>query len=610
MRNQILGSQERQELAQQHERMEEDAHLQAECEQVMAVSDYIRGLEAASSQVSRVEAPADDSKAAWHASCAPSEGKGHAAVEAAYEMIRDRGDTLRTERMAGARPCRDKVLSLWMSQQERRKGDYNDLRKKYYSLPDEDKVVILEKFLMSEVCAENEVYRVDAIRQLARHLFKMAPEEVQTSVAQAGRKEKQRKYFINSVSRLLLTWVGAWGRIPMDHLRHPLSSKTDIEDVCAMLCQHPLVSALWVRIQARIEEMVANVMKPHRYTVSLELCTATFCSRGEVQLHVHMFAQSASQGQPFRVERPADLALFGVPPNLGPGTEAGNLTMTAARGRSANEANAASGHYYLAMPKVGKVFPHVGNCEPWKDYGVRAAWITQHWQTNKLSDDAAVGEYVKCKNNVHQNVQNVYAHQRLKRQLQEREQVSLTQRSMKLNTAPPVFIPEVMAWMDTFSNVEMRYSFLVLEGQSCCGKTQFARALMGPEACFVADCSGKNHPDLRDFQRQKHRVLLFDEIAAQRVIEYKKLFQAGNEEVLCGSSPTNQHSYKINVHATMIIVASNKWSQQLSELSEEDHQWLALNSLHLRIFGPLWQNAINQGRPPHYSVVRAWEPQH
>jgi hypothetical protein len=166
--------------------MKKRTQLQAECGENAFVSDYIRDLEAAFSQMSRVEAPADDSKAAWHASCAPSEEKRHVAVEAAYVMMRDRGDTLRIQRMAEVKQCRDKVLGLWMSQQERRKGDYNGLNK-YHSLFDEDKAVILERFLMSEVCAESEVYRVDAIRQLARHLFKMAPEEC-SSVPQTARR--------------------------------------------------------------------------------------------------------------------------------------------------------------------------------------------------------------------------------------------------------------------------------------------------------------------------------------------------------------------------------------------------------------------------------------
>jgi hypothetical protein len=54
----------------------------------------------------------------------------------------------------------------------------------------------------------------------------------------------------------------------------------------------------------------------------------------------------------------------------------------------------------------------------------------------------------------------------------------------------------------------------------------------------------------------------------------------------------------------MLIVASNQWSQQLGELSEDDYHWLARNSLHLRIYGPLWCNDANGGRAPPYSVVR------
>jgi hypothetical protein len=363
-----------------------------------------------------------------------------------------------------------------------------------------------------------------------------------------------------------------------------------------------MVPALWTAILARMDVILDSVLKPYRYTYSLEMCTDTFRSRGEIQLHVHMFIESNDKH--FRVEKSVQLELFGVHPNLSLTSEAANLPLTPARGRSANAANAASGHYYLAMPKRGKVFQHIANCEPWKDYNVKVQWITQHWQTCKLSDDAAKAEYVNCKINVEQHVRNVEAQQRIKREEQEKEDASRTQKNIAVFTAAPVLIPEVLTWMETFRSVEMRYRFLVLEGPSCCGKTQFARGLVGPDRCFVADCSGKNHPDLRAFRRKQHTVLLFDEISAARVLEYKKLFQAGNEEVLCGSSPTNQFSYKINVHQTMLIVASNQWSQQLGELSEDDYHWLARNSLHLRIYGPLWCNDANGGRAPPYSVVR------
>jgi hypothetical protein len=595
---------------------DEMEYLQAQCEEVEAARDFREELKAASSQVSRVEAAADDSTAAWHASCA-RRSSGEAAkedeppaedhVEAAYAMIRDRGEGLRKEPLAtGGKKLRDKVMSFWMKQATpQQKGGYNTLRKSYYSLPKEDKVVTLEKFLMSEHCDADELLRADSMRQLARYLFDMAPADAKAERSAASRKGKgkgkgkKRPYFINTVSRLMLTWIGPWGRIAMHHLRVPLSSETAIDDVCTILRQHPMVPALWCAIQERIEEIVDSVLKPYRYTASLELCTDTFYSRGEVQLHVHMFIESNTT--PFRVEKPADLHLFGTHPNLSLQSEAGNLPLTAARGRSSNVANAASGHYYLAMPKKGKVFPHLANCEPWKDYNVKVQWIHMHWQTCKLTNPAARAEYVNCKIHIEHHVKNVDVHTRIMRELQEKEYASRTQRAIAKITAPPVFIKDVEDWKKDFETVKMRYNFLVLEGDSQCGKTQYARSLIDPSSCFVADCSGTNHPDLRAFQHREHKVLLFDEISAERVIGMKKLFQAGNEPVLCGSSPTNQCSYTINVHGTMLVVASNNWSDQLAMLPDEDHRWLAANSIHLRIFGFLWQCDANKGEAPPYS---------
>ena len=131
-----------------------------------------------------------------------------------------------------------------------------------------------------------------------------------------------------------------------------------------------------------------------RYTASMELCVDTLRTEGHLQLHAHMFLQSGYNAQhpPFRVQHASSLALCGVVPHASGNVSAQGQT-SKARGRNSNESSAATGHYYLAMPKVDKVFKHWANVEPWNGYPVRDVWITQYWQQNKLSDAAAKGEF-------------------------------------------------------------------------------------------------------------------------------------------------------------------------------------------------------------------------
>ena len=81
-----------------------------------------------------------------------------------------------------------------------------------------------------------------------------------------------------------------------------------------------------------------------------------------------------------------------------------------------------------------------------------------------------------------------------------------------------------------------RLKFLVLEGASCVGKTQLAISLFGHELTYVCNCQEVQEPNLRGFDRAKHRCIVHDEITWETVIRNKVLFQASAEEVhLCQS---------------------------------------------------------------------------
>ena len=51
---------------------------------------------------------------------------------------------------------------------------------------------------------------------------------------------------------------------------------------------------------------------------------------------------------------------------------------------------------------------------------------------------------------------------------------------------------------------------MVLHGRSRTGKSRWARSIFGEDQTLVIDCQHAAHPDLREFRRQKHKVLLLD----------------------------------------------------------------------------------------------------
>ena len=597
----------------------------------LGINDYLEWEEADLQAYEDFMSGAEHSAAHWSSACGaehwaahaarmePLSGVGHPLVEAAYLKMREQGASLCQEPLHHRTHTRDRLRLFWVKEHRKNKGDFRELKKTFADLPLSHKVQNVEKYLMSGDCTETQ--RLDATRILTHLWLQMCSVEVpkrgkfSKPQPKVQVQKKSRAYFLNGVGRVLLTWIGVWGRLSPECVPGLDLQTADVETVCAELAKLPQVQEMWDKVRAALATFVSG-LRAFRYTGSFELCTDTWRKEGRLQLHVHLFIQAGYNADhpPFRVESPTSLALFGISPHQHGGHAAGKASASVkARGRNSNEASAAAGHYYLAMPKLGKVFMHWANVEPCDAYLVRDVWIHQFWQQNKMSSAAARGEFIKCKKMVRQHTENVDLFDRFEREQVAESRRAATAAALVKMTLPNVMIPEVAAWVESRKTLQDRYRFLVLEGVSQVGKTSFARGLMGREACLVMDCSGDNTPCLRQYDSARHHVLVFDEGKASMVLCHKKLFQASIDQVTCGSSPTNQHAYLVCVHAACIIVTSNTWSEDLAGASEADREWLVNNSLHLRIFGALWQKPGGDGCPPPYEVVgskaRASAPQ-
>ena len=69
--------------------------------------------------------------------------------------------------------------------------------------------------------------------------------------------------------------------------------------------------------------------------------------------------------------------------------------------------------------------------------------------------------------------------------------------------------------------------FLVLDGPTQLGKTIFASNLAGPQHMLELNCASTMEPNLRDFDNDVHRAVVFDEASCAMVLRHKKLFQGG-----------------------------------------------------------------------------------
>ena len=151
-------------------------------------------------------------------------------------------------------------------------------------------------------------------------------------------------------------------------------------------------------------------------------------------------------------------------------------------------------------------------------------------------------------------------------------------------------IPAVDQWQEQFAEHRHRFKFLVLEGPSCTGKTQFARHLV-PDGrkVFEINCAAEQEPALQGFNLVEFGLVLFDEVRPSVIAKQRKLFQAGVSEIQLGCSATNVHMYKVCTYRTRLVCCSNDWSVHLAALDSQSREWICQNSVHVWCMAPLWE---------------------
>ena len=134
-----------------------------------------------------------------------------------------------------------------------------------------------------------------------------------------------------------------------------------------------------------------------------------------------------------------------------------------------------------------------------------------------------------------------------------------------------------------------RYEFLALAGPSGAGKTQFARSLCRTaDALLELNCAGCLEIDMKDYLRNQHQVVLFDEAYPACAIKHKKLFQCPPCLVTLGQSATPMYSYKVWARQRLFVACANGWFEQMRRMTAADIEWLTTNSHVVTVTAPMW----------------------
>ena len=251
--------------------------------------------------------------------------------------------------------------------------------------------------------------------------------------------------------------------------------------------------------------------------------------------------------------------------------------------------SASNGHFYLLCGKEGSIRAS-GTVQLWTDVVVRPPMILQLFVQEKVSFKKARELFIRAGFSAEANVRNI---EFIDREYRKRDQEQLmldVELALRENMRPPRKIVVVEnEWNPQYAALRDRYKFLVLEGDSGCGKSRWSRLQGRPEEVFEVDCAGKTHIDLRGLKRPQHTYCLCDEAEPALVLDNRKLFQAGPTMCTLGESTTGMYSYKVWAFRLRFIITSNKWMELVSKIdSDADREWLEKNSVYHRCTVPLW----------------------
>lgn len=348
------------------------------------------------------------------------------------------------------------------------------------------------------------------------------------------------------------------------------------------LRDHEGVRAIRTELEAFVGTLAAS-RRCSRFAWAIEICGRTFLSSGTIRVHAHAVFDFSK-----KVKMHLTRCSF---KNTSPHISEGMGAIAFSRGR-----NRAAALYYLQAPKVSCVFQG-GSHVPFEDYGVQPFHIFMMAQSNKMLFQDARRELAKIPLGIAKNIEHLERWHRERCAEKQQEYQEWHQRQLQHEQRPWRRVPLVEVWLLQYRQSLSRYRFLVLDGPSRMGKTQYARALCREGGVLELNMAGGAQADLREFDPLLHELLLFDECTPQQVLQNKKLFQAGPAMVQMGTSSTNMYAFGVYVAGVKFVVSSNVWAQELRRLTVADAEWIVQNSYLVHVERPLWIEASAEFLP-------------
>ena len=366
--------------------------------------------------------------------------------------------------------------------------------------------------------------------------------------------------------------------------------------VCEKIAALPAVIEQWENFKKELTEILDDCEQASETTKSQEVSVHA-AEPGRVHYH----AMLSTVRQPVKVITKltgSEWRLLGV-----------NADVQVCGGRGRMAVNSAQrGHAYLQVPKLGSLRFET-DYQKYHAFAIKQHWVMNWWTERKLSHDSVRAALLEARGNTARHFAEVafVENAELEKSCKEEQRqifrnIQRQQHGFKvyrqIEEWRQQYLPEVSGWLS-------RFKFLVLEGPSRKGKTELAKSLYGVEATFYTNVQDVSEPNLRGFDRRKHKACILDEATPELVLQNKVLFQATADGVDLSQSKCGQHTYWRLLYARALIVCTNKWVEDgLAEterrdessdeevlykrMSRKDKQWLVANSVHVKITEPTW----------------------
>ena len=386
---------------------------------------------------------------------------------------------------------------------------------------------------------------------------------------------------------VLLTYQGPWGNfddecLPVCPREEDLPVTEDpYRRICVRLRLHEPLQKLWEEFQQHGADLRRRFCCDHT-AASCELCTKTYQNENRIKVHFHLVLKKSFNMKCKCHDR---LSWRGVVPHISHGIWA--IQQRACNGWA--------GMYYLQCPKLGMVIS-TGSKAPFTDFPVNPDWIFTLLAAEKMSLASARPQIVRCGKGLTRRLADLDRLGEARRQLALESRVQEIQRCLASSASRFRKYPTVLQWLkDSSAGIQRRKRFLVLEGPSGIGKTEYVRSLHGASRTLELNCAScGTSPDLRQHNPEVHRLVLFDEGSPEMVLHNRKVFQAPAAILDLGHSPTGRDVYRVWLNDSVLVVNSNRWSADVRKQSVEDREWLEANQVLVVVTTPMWEEGPSE----------------